>query len=190
MRRLVLFMHMSLDGFAAGPNGEMDWITVDEEIFDYGGRRIEKTDTALYGRVTYEMMQSYWPTAADQPGATRHDIDHAKWYNKAFKVVLSRSMKGQDLPNTRIISDDLENEINALKSEKGGEILIFGSPGAVHSLTKLDLIDDYWLFVNPILIGKGIPVFSDLADITKLKLLSNHAFSSGVVCLHHERQVG
>src|SRR5258708_5342604 len=115
MGKLVLFMHVTLDGFVAGPNGEMDWINVGEEIFDYAGDRTDNADTALYGRVTYQMMESYWPTAADQPTATRHDIEHSRWYNRVQKVVISRSMRGATLKNTKIISDNLPAEIIALK---------------------------------------------------------------------------
>ena len=85
-------MHISLDGFVAGPNGEMNWIKADQEIFDYVGKRISEGDTALYGRVTYQMMENYWPTAGEKPTATRHDIEHAKWYSKVHKVVLSNTM--------------------------------------------------------------------------------------------------
>src|SRR4051794_15512979 len=127
MRKIISFMHISLDGFVAGPNGEMNWIKVDEEIFDHVGKRISETDTALYGRVTYEMMQNYWPDAGKEPGASKHDIEHSKWYNKAHKLVLSKTMKGASLPNTRIISDNLSNEINEIKESAGSEILIFGS---------------------------------------------------------------
>src|SRR5215208_6430556 len=100
MKKLVLFMHASLDGFVAGPNGEMDWIKVDDEMFDYAGRETNEADTALYGRVTWEMMEAYWPTAANQPAATKHDIEHSEWYNKVTKVVLSKSMQGRNLKNT------------------------------------------------------------------------------------------
>jgi len=79
----------------------MNWINVDEEIFDYAEQRTQAADTALYGRVTYQMMEGYWPTAADQPSPTRHDIQHSKWYNSVAKVVLSRTMKGENLPNTK-----------------------------------------------------------------------------------------
>src|SRR5512143_1468888 len=152
MRNLISFMHVSLDGFVAGPNGEMDWIIVDEEIFDYSGQRTNSADTALYGRVTYQMMQAYWPTAANQPNATRHDIDHSRWYNQVAKVVLSRTMAGANLVNTKIISENLAAEITRLKQAAGRDILIFGSPSAVHALMAENLIDDYWLFVNPILL--------------------------------------
>lgn len=189
MGKLVLFVHVSLDGFVAGPNGEMDWINVDEEIFDYAGGRTNEADTALYGRVTYQMMESYWPTAADQPGATKHDIEHSKWYNRISKFVLSRTLKAEDLTNTTIINDNLAPEINKLKQKTGKDILIFGSPGAVHSLMAEDLIDDYWLFVNPLLLAQGIPLFKNIKDRTKLELVTHNVFSSGVVCLHYERQL-
>jgi dihydrofolate reductase len=78
MRKIIAFMHISLDGFVAGLNGEMDWIKVDEEIFDYVGKRISEGDTALYGRVTFQMMENYWPGAGDNPAATRHDIEHSE----------------------------------------------------------------------------------------------------------------
>lgn len=153
-------MHTSLDGFVAGPNGEMDWIHVDEQIFDLVASRIENADTALYGRVTYQMMENYWPTAAEQPNASRHDIEHSRWYKKVAKVVVSKSMEGQDLPNTTIVSENLSEQIQALKQQPGSDILIFGSPGAAHSLMELDLIDGYWLFQNPVLLGHGISLFT------------------------------
>ncbi|MEX2116987.1 MAG: dihydrofolate reductase family protein [Bacteroidota bacterium] len=187
MRKLVLFMHASLDGFVAGPNGEMDWIHVEEEIFDFAGRRTNAADTALYGRVTYEMMEGYWPTAADQPNATRHDVEHSRWYNNVDKVVLSKSLQGRSLPRTTIIHNDLLKKINDLKNRKGKDIIMFGSPGAAHSLMQLDLIDEYWLFVNPILLGRGIPLFRNINEVSHVTLISSHTFPSGVVCLNYKR---
>ena len=187
MRKLILFMHTSLDGFAAGPRGEMDWIAINDEMFEYVERRTREADTALYGRVTYQMMEAYWPTAADQPGATRHDIEHSAWYKKVAKVVLSRTLKGADLPNTRVVSDDVGGEVRRLKQEAGKDILIFGSPSAAHSLMAEGLVDAYWLFVNPFLLGRGIPVFRGIEARTGLTLTESKVFSSsGVICLHYE----
>lgn len=187
MRKIVLFMHTSLDGFVAGPNGEMDWINTSPEMFDYAAERTNHSDTALYGRVTYQMMDSYWPTAADQPGASRHDIEHSKWYNEVAKVVVSKTMKGQHPRNTKIVSDDLANTIGTLKQLDGKDILIFGSPSVVHSLMEHGLIDDFWLFVNSIILGSGIPLFKN-KDIQRLKLIAAKTFSSEVVCLHYEKK--
>lgn len=178
-------MHISLDGFVAGPNGEMNWIKIDDEIFDFVGKRISEGDTALYGRVTYQMMESYWPTAADKPNASKHDIEHSKWYAKVHKVVLSNTMKDLSLTNTTIISDSLSDRINKIKNQSGPDILLFGSPTATHSLIQLNLIDGYWLFVNPIILGRGIPLFTDIKDQIKLKLLTTHQFTSGVTELNY-----
>lgn len=100
-------MHVSLDGYVAGPNGELDWVKVNDEIFYYVGKRISKGDTALYGRVTYDMMENYWPAAGAKPNATRHEIEHSNWYARVHKVVVSKSMKDMTLPNTSIVSDNL-----------------------------------------------------------------------------------
>ncbi len=178
-------MHISLDGFVAGPNREMNWITVDEEIFDHVGRRISQTDTALYGRTTYQMMENYWPTAADKPNASRHDREHAAWYNKAHKIVLSNTLKKEELANKTIIGDKLSDRILAIKQQPGTEILVFGSPTATHSLMQLSLIDGYWLFVNPIILGRGIPLFKDTREKIKLNLLTTRQFSSGVTELSY-----
>ena len=178
-------MHISLDGFVAGPNGEMNWIKVDEEIFDHVGKRISETDTALYGRVTYQMMENYWPNAGKEPDASKHDIEHAKWYNNVHKVVLSKTMKDAALTNTTIISDNLSERINEIKQGAGSEILLFGSPTATHSLIQLNLIDGYWLFVNPIILGQGIPLFTGIKDKTGLKILTTHQFTSGVTELNY-----
>ncbi len=188
MRKIISFMHISLDGYVAGMNGEMDWIKADEELFDYVGKRISEGDTALYGRVTYQMMEDYWPTAGDKPTATRHEIEHSKWYAKIHKVVLSKTMKEADLPNTKIISNNLSDRINEIKQSRNGgnkEILLFGSPTATHSLIQLNLIDGYWLFVNPIILGQGIPLFVDIKDKIKLKLLTTYQFDCGVTELNY-----
>lgn len=178
-------MHLSLDGFVAGPNGEMDWIKVDQEIFDHVGKRISEGDTALYGRVTYQMMESYWPTAADQPNASKHDIEHSKWYKQAHKIVLSKTLEDSGLTNTTIIGDKLSDSINAIKKQAGNEILLFGSPSATHALIQQNLIDGYWLFVNPIVLGRGIPLFIDIQDKIKLNLVSTRPFSCGVTELNY-----
>ncbi len=192
MRSIISFMHISLDGFVAGPNGEMDWIKFDQEMFDYIGRRIKQSDTALYGRVTFEMMENYWPTAGAKPNATKHDIEHATWYNKSHKVVLSKTLNINSpgevgLKNTTIIRENLAARINEIKkSGSGNEILLFGSPTATHSLIQLNLIDGYWLFVNPIILGRGIPLFPAKMQKTMLDLLpATRQFACGVTELNY-----
>ena len=119
MRNLIFFMHTSLDGFVAGLNGEMDWINLDDAMFDFVATMTDQADTALYGRVTYEMMQSYWPKAGEQPNATKHDKEHSNWYNNVSKVVLSKTIQETGLHNTKVISDKLSDNINKLKQQDG-----------------------------------------------------------------------
>jgi dihydrofolate reductase len=188
MRRLIYFMHSSLDGFVSGTNGEMNWITVDDEIFDFVATMTDQADTALYGRTTYQMMEAYWPTAAEKPSASKHDKEHAAWYNQVSKVVLSRTMKETGLKNTRVFSDNLEENINKLKQQSGKNILIFGSPGASHSLLKYGLIDEFWIFMNPILLGQGIPLFKNISKTVLLELLEVKKFNSGVIALHYRKK--
>lgn len=190
MRKLVLFMHTSLDGFIARPNGEIDWILVGDEMFEFANQQTSRSDTAVYGRGTYKIMQDYWPTAANKPDATNHDIVHSRWYNQVEKIVVSRTLKGTNLSNARIISENVEAEIRKLKEKEGKEIIMFGSPTFAQSMMQENLIDDYWLFVNPIILGKGIPLFKGNHKEIKLRLALSKTFSSGVVCLHYETKRG
>ena len=132
------------------------------------------------------MMENYWPTAGDKPDATKHDIEHSKWYKKVHKVVLSKTIKDAGLTNTKVISDNLSEQINEIKQTAGPDILLFGSPSATHSLIQLDLVDGYWLFVNPIILGKGIPLFAGIKDKIKLNLLATtRQFNCGVTELNY-----
>jgi dihydrofolate reductase len=186
MRKIISFVHLSLDGFVASTSGGLDWVSITEELFDHVEQRIKQTDTALYGRVTYQMMEAYWPTAAEQPNASKHDHEHSRWYKTARKIVLSKTLDDKELSNTKIIREHISEEINKLKQEAGSEVLVFGSPSATHALMAEDLIDEYWLFINPVLLGQGIPLFKNIKDRTKLKLVTSKTFASGVVCLHYE----
>jgi len=187
MRNLIFFMHTSLDGFVAGLKGEMNWIKVDDEMFDFVATMTDTADTALYGRVTYEIMQSYWPNAGKEPNASKHDKEHSAWYNKVSKVVLSKTISEKGLDNTTVISGQLTDNINKIKKQDGKNILIFGSPRASQSLLNEGLIDEFWLFVNPIILGQGMPLFKDITGTTKLKLVASKTFACGVIALHYEK---
>ena len=158
MRKIVSFVHVSLDGFVASTDegmASLGWISLSDDMFEYVEQRIQQTDAALYGRITYQMMESYWPSAAEQPNASPHDHAHSRWYKTARKIVLSKTLLEKNHPNTQIISSNLGDEISKLKHSAGSEILIFGSPSATHALMAENLIDEYWLFINPILLGQG-----------------------------------
>ncbi|MBO9631613.1 MAG: dihydrofolate reductase family protein [Chitinophagaceae bacterium] len=183
MRKIVLLLHTSLDGFAAGAAGEMDWIKVDEAMFDFVHELTENADTALYGRVTYQMMDAYWPNAADKPKATKHDREHSAWYNKVEKVVVSETLQPSAEKKLQVIAGDLEGNIQKLRSQPGKDILLIGSPSIVRELMELNLIDDYWLFVNPMILGSGISIFAtDMARLP-LELVEMKRYDNGVAAL-------
>ena len=179
-------MHISLDGFVAGSNGELNWIKLDEDMLDFVPTLTGKADIALYGRVTYQLMESYWPKAGEQPNATKHTIDHAKWYSQVSKVVLSKTINDTELINTEVISKNLSERINELKQQEGKSILIFGSPTASLSLLNLGLIDEFWFFVNPIILGQGNPLYKNVNEKINLELVETKTFSCGVIALHYK----
>ena len=185
MRKLIAFVHISLDGFVAGPNGEMDWIKINEEIFEYVSRRICKGDTSSYGRKTFELMEGYWPEAGNKPNASQLDIAYTKWYNQVRKVVFSKTLSESELTNTKVIGENLTEQLNELKKGEGEDILLFGSPTTVHALLKMNLIDGFWLFVNPIILGKGIALFEADQQKLKLNLVKSHQLKCGVVELDY-----
>ncbi|MCW3127335.1 MAG: bifunctional deaminase-reductase domain protein [Bacteroidetes bacterium] len=184
MAKLVSSILLTLDGFVAGPNGELDMFNVDQEFFDFSGKLTDEADTAMYGRGTYGIMESYWPTAGDGPDASKHDKEHAAWYNRVEKIVLSTTMKEAG-PGARIIGTDVPAEIRKLKQEKEKNIQIFGSPGVVRTLTAEKLIDEYWIFLAPVVLGKGMPLFKDINQRIDLKLASTFTSGSGIVALHY-----
>jgi dihydrofolate reductase len=188
MQKLISFMHISLDGYVCGINGEIDWIKFDQELFDHVGVRIAKTEAALYGRKTFDLMQGYWPTAGQQPNATKHDIEHSQWYSKAHKIVLSTSLNGKVLENTTILNKDFDTKLKDIKQQAGTEILVFGSPTATHALLAEHLIDGFWLFVNPVVLGEGVPLFTDTKDKMNLKLIGTRQFNCGVVELNYSAE--
>jgi len=184
MRKIIVSMHVTLDGFVAGVNGEMDFFLLDDEMFDFVGEFTDQADAALYGRVTWQMMDGYWPTAGDGPNASKHDRQHSKWYNEVEKYVLSNTIN-ETREKTTFIHGDILKAISALKQKPGKNILIFGSPSACHELMKCNLIDEYWLFINPILLGKGIPLFANIENNIKLQPLLTKVFPCGVTAIHY-----
>jgi dihydrofolate reductase len=186
MKKVVLLMHVSLDGFVAGPNGEMDWIQLSDPMFDFVGSLTHDADTALYGRKTFDLMQTYWPTADQQPNAKGHTINHARWYRQSLKLVVSNTL--QDVgENTRVVSGDVTQQMQQEKQQGGQNILMIGSPSTVHHFTRNGIIDEYWLFVNPVVLGTGIPLFSNVQEKISLKLVETKTFDTGVAALHYKK---
>lgn len=185
MAKLIAFMHVSLNGLVAGPHGEMDWIRISDELFEFSDRQTAQSGTALYGRNTYQLMESYWPTAAEQPNATKHDITHAHWYAQVPKVVLSTTLPESEKPNVCIIRQHVAEEIQLLKQDAAQDIVIFGSPGVTRSLLAARLIDELWLFVNPVVLSAGQPLFDGSQPELQLQLLEAVTLETGVQGLHY-----
>lgn len=186
MRKVISLMHVSLDGMVAGPNGEMDWIKVDDELFDFVNEFTAKADIAIYGRKTYLMMEAYWPTAAAQPGASKHDVEHGNWANNVTKLVFSKTLKETNWQGSRIISDGIADEINSLKEQPGKDMLIFGSTTLTQEFIRQGLVDEFWIFLNPVLLGKGKLFFEHLNGTVNLEMVKSKNFSSGVVGLNYK----
>jgi dihydrofolate reductase len=184
MAKLISSILLTLDGFAAGLNGELNMFNVGQEFFDFADKLTSEADTAMYGRGTYNIMKDYWPTAGDGPNASEHDKKHSAWYNRVEKIVLSGTMQSAG-PNTRIIGTDVTGEIRKLKQQKERNIQIFGSPGVVRSLMAEGLIDEYYVFLAPVVLGKGKPLFNGIDHRINLKLVSSFTTASGIVALHY-----
>jgi dihydrofolate reductase len=185
MRKLILVVHTSLDGFVAGPKGELDGFDAGEENLVFVGKLTKEADTALFGRISYELLESYWPTAKDRPKASKGEILYSKWYNNAKKIVFSRTMTIEGNTNTIVIDKNISNEIIKIKGRTGKNILIFGSTTIARILMKLDLIDIYWIFINPVIFGQGIPLFDGQGNKSKLKLLATRQFANGEIALNY-----
>ena len=184
MRKLISLMHVSLDGFCAGPKGEMDWIGLNDAIFADVHAMIATTGGAVYGRTTYGMMRGYWPTLLDKEDADPQQRAHAHWVEKIPKHTFSRTLTGSDWNNVHLYRDAAE--IDALKKQDGAPLLIFGSPGLVHSFLALDAIDEYWVYLNPVLVGQGTRYF-DRGVKTVLRRVEQKMFDNGVTRFHYTR---
>lgn len=186
MRKLVSFTHVTLDGYVAGPNGEMDWITYDQEVVDSARELTDNCGAALYGRATYELMYGYWPTLLGNPNGTPDERHHAEWVENIPKVVFSTTLEKAEWNNTLLIKDNITEQVMKLKQQAGKDMLIFGSPRLTHSLARLGLIDQYRMNLNPTAIGQGMPLFEAGQPATKLKLLESKTMNNGVIALRYE----
>ncbi|MCK9860207.1 dihydrofolate reductase family protein [Paenibacillus sp. ATY16] len=185
MRKLVLFMHVSLDGYASDLNGGLDWIPYNEELEKYAEEVVAEVEAPVYGRTTYRMMEGYWPTMLDNPDASVHEMEHARWLQDVQKIVISGTMDKAEWDNTILIKENIAEQIKELKEQPGKNLVIFGSPGAAKTLLELGLIDEFLLTICPVVLGSGKSVFEG-SEKVKLKLLSSRTFKSGIIATRYE----
>ena len=187
MRKVVWLVNTTLDGFTAGLEGDLNWTIVDDEMWDHTTTIFDAADTTLFGRVTFQGFQSYWPTVPGSPGATPRTTAFSRWIEGVEKVVVSRTLPAVSWNNSKLVQDNLEQEISSLKAQSGLDIVVMGSPVLAKSLIALGLIDEYRVNVNPVLIGAGLPLANNLENRTGLRLLSTKPFASGVVELRYAK---
>jgi len=186
MRKLKLQVQMSMDGCIAGPNNEMDWIDFswNEKLREFEDRLHDPVDTILLGRKMTNEFISYWFDVINKPDDPEYSI--AKKMVETPKIVFTKTLNKSEWPNTEIATGDLKEEITNLKSQEGGDIIVYGGASFDSSLIRENLIDEYYLFINPVAIGNGKTIFGDLKEVRKLSLVESIAFDSGTVLLHYE----
>ena len=188
MRKLVLFAHMSLDGFAGDKNGGLQFLSYNEELQQFAEELVKTVGAPVYGKNTYHLMEGYWPTVLNDPNASGHSLEHAKWVHEIPKIVFSTTLTSADWNNTTLIKDNVAEEINKLKQQPGKDLVIFGSPGLAKSLMNLGLIDEYKLTLHPVILGEGISLFDSNTQLSNLKLIASKTLGSGVVTLHYTKR--
>ncbi len=181
MRRILAFLVTTVDGYYEGPNQELDWPVVDEELNEFGLEQLDEVDTLLFGRVTYEGMASYWPT----PAAEQDDPRVAAKMNGLPKVVVSRTLDKAEWANTRLVKDDVAEELTKLKRQPGKDIAVFGSSDLTVSLLRMGLVDELRIMVHPVVLGGGKSLFRTATERIGLKLVKTRPFRSGSVMLFY-----
>jgi dihydrofolate reductase len=186
VRKIIYWVHASIDGHIAGPNGEFDWPAVGPELFAYSSAMNEQVDTLLYGRVVWEMMAAYWPTADADPAATDdHARTFAPYWRRTPKIVVSRTLERADW-DARVIGRNLAEEITELKRQPGKDILLTGGAEVATSLTELGLLDDCRIVVHPIVLGDGPRLFLEQKNRVDMTLVDSRTFDAKTVLLHYE----
>jgi dihydrofolate reductase len=182
MRQLISFNLMTLDGFFEGPDHDINWHNVDKEFDEFSIAQLETAGVLLFGRVTYELMAGYWPSEA----GLKDDPVVANWMNSLPKVVFSRTLNKAVWNNTRLVKTDIAGEIAKLKQQPGKDLFLFGSADLATTLIKLGLIDEYRILLNPIVLGKGSPLFKGVEKPFKLSLIKTRAFQNGNIMLYYQ----
>lgn len=181
MRKLIVDMMLSLDGFFEGPHREIDWFHWDSDMEMYSVSLLHSVDAILLGRVAYQLFSAYWPTEA----ASRENPRIAPLMNSLEKIAFSTTLDKVEWQNTRLVKGDLGREISRLKAGPGKDLVMFGGAGLLASLVPLGLVDEYRFRINPLILGNGRPLFKDVRQRLDLKTIKVEAFGSGVAILYY-----
>ena len=183
-RNLIYSMGVSLDGFIAGPHGEIDWSAPDEELHRFHNQQTREMGAHLYGRRLYEVMR-YWETADEQPSIPEHELEFARIWKDTPKIVFSKTLEKVE-GNARLVRNGVADEVARLKEEPGKDLAV-GGAGLASTLMKLGLIDEYRLFVSPVVLGGGTPYSPALDERINLELVETQTFGSRVVYARYRR---
>lgn len=185
MRKIIVTMWESVDGFIAGPNNDMGFVgeVYDEAMGKYEHNLVSAADTLLLGRVTYESFAGSWPYVPDRPDADPGEVAYARLLNAMRKIVFSKTLPDVEWNNSTLMREIVPEEIRQLKQEEGRDIVIYGSASIVQQLTNYGLIDEYQLLIHPFILGDGKPLFKNIKEKVNLKLVNAEARPSGVVVL-------
>ncbi|MDT0275077.1 dihydrofolate reductase family protein [Blastococcus goldschmidtiae] len=185
MRKIVFHLGVSLDGYFEGPDADLSWHRVDEELHTYFNRQLAASSAFLEGRVTYELMEAYWPDADKDPDADPATVEFAGIWRSMPKIVYSRTLDTPG-PNATVVRDVVPQEVRALQAQPGGEMVV-GGPVLAEVFRRHDLIDEYRIFVMPVLVGRGRRLFESEGMPADLRLAETRTFGNGVVMLRYER---
>lgn len=183
MRRIVMFNLISLDGFFAGEDGNIDWHVVDDEFNEFAVEHTASFGAIIFGKTTYKIFEDFWPAVVNDPKFSPEDRKVGKTIDDMEKHVFSKSLKSVSWKNTTIHHDIDPEEIKKLKAQKGKDMVIFGSGTIVKQLGDVGLIDEYRVMINPVVLGKGKPMFSE--KMVKLSLIKSRVFGNGNVLLYY-----
>jgi dihydrofolate reductase len=186
LRKIILFMSVSLDGYFEGPDRELDWQLVDEELHRHFNEVLSGMSAFLDGRVTHELMAGYWPNVAADPGASETAAEFARIWREMPKIMFSRTLTRADW-NTTVVSEVDPEKIMALKEQPGGDMVIGGAELAAAFIAH-DLIDEYRIYIHPVVLGRGRPLFGSSDTMVSLRLAETRTFGNGVVLLRYERR--
>lgn len=186
MRKVIFQMMVSLDGFIEGPKQDLSWHLVDDEFNKYAIDLLHSIDTIIFGRIAYELFESFWPAAITDPSTTPDNLEIANQINDMHKIVFSKTIEKVEWKNSKLIQQLVPEEITQMKQQEGKDMVIFGGAGIAQSFMRHELIDEYRIMVNPIILGKGKPLFEDMTHRMNLKLIKTRTFNSGVVMLVYE----
>lgn len=183
MRKVIYAMSVSLDGFIEATNGDLSWSFPDGELHQHFNDREAMIDTYLYGRRLYENMAAFWPTADENPSAPKYEIEYARIWKSKPKIVFSKTLD-QVGWNSRLVRGNIAEEVNQLKEQPGNDLSV-GGAGLASTFMRLGLIDEYSLYIHPVVLGGGKPMFGQLHDRIDLQLVETRTFGSGVVLLRY-----